>query len=81
MSNEPDYENNLFFSEKKEVLDEYNYEEEESGRTETLVKTIDKVEILKQQLEIAKKCLSIYAQAGHTQAKKALKDIENVQPK
>lgn len=81
MSNEPDYENNLFFSEKKEMLDEYNYEEQPDGRTETLIKTIDKTDVLKKQLEIAKKCLSVYAQAGHRQAKQALEDIKNVQPK
>ncbi len=35
------------------MLDEYNYEEIESGRVETLVQAIDKIELLERKLAIA----------------------------
>lgn len=34
-------------------LEEYNYNEEPSGRVETLVQAIDKIEVLEKQLKIA----------------------------
>lgn len=43
------------------MLDEYNYDEVESGRSETLVKALDKIEVLEKQLNIAIHCLKRYA--------------------
>lgn len=35
------------------MLDKYNYTEQESGRTETLIKAIERIELLQKQLRIA----------------------------
>ena len=43
------------------MSDRYCEEEEENGRVETLVKTIDRVELLEKTLEIAMKALEEYA--------------------
>lgn len=43
------------------MSDKYCDEEEENGRVETLVKTIDRVELLEKQLAIATKALEEYA--------------------
>ena len=42
-------------------LEEYNYNEEPSGRVETLVQAIDKIEVLERKLERAVRCLRLYA--------------------
>lgn len=42
------------------MLDDYTYEEVESGRVETLVQAIDKIEILEKQLKIAVEALEYY---------------------
>lgn len=52
-NNEPDYKDNLYF-ERKEMLEPYNYNDEPSGRTDTLIQAIDKLEKMKQALELAK---------------------------
>lgn len=52
-NNEPDYKDNLYF-ERKEMLEEYNYNEKPSGRTDTLIQALDKLEKMKQALELAK---------------------------
>lgn len=39
------------------MLEEYTYEEQESGRTETLIQALEKIERLEKQLEIAIKAL------------------------
>lgn len=41
-------------------LEEYNYNEVESGRVETLVQAIEKIEVLERKLEIAMRCLKLY---------------------
>lgn len=43
------------------MLDDYTYEEIESGRVETLVQAIDKIEKLEMKLKIALRCLKLYA--------------------
>lgn len=43
------------------MSDKYCDEEEENGRVETLVKTIDRIELLEKQLAIAIKALDEYA--------------------
>jgi hypothetical protein len=52
-NNEPDYKDNLYF-ERKEMLEPYNYNDEPSGRTDTLIQALDKLEKMKQALELAK---------------------------
>lgn len=76
------------------MLDEYNYDEVESGRSETLVKAIEKIEILEKKLEIAIYGLSQIKSMGFERylmangwqavsemrgvAEKTLKEIKNV---
>lgn len=36
------------------MLEQYSYEEKESGRTETLIKALEKIEKMKEALELAK---------------------------
>lgn len=43
------------------MMEEYNYNEQESGRTETLVGTIEELEKVKKQLEMAINGLAEYA--------------------
>ena len=52
-NNTPDYDDNLYF-ERKEMLEKYEYQDVESGRTETLVKAINRIEKMKEALELAK---------------------------
>lgn len=40
------------------MLEEYNYNEQESGRTETLVGTIEELKKVKKQLEIAEEVIT-----------------------
>lgn len=42
------------------MIEEYNYNEEESGRTETLIKSLEKIELLEKKLDIAIKTLEEY---------------------
>lgn len=77
------------------MSDKYCDEEEENGRVETLVKTIDRVELLEKKLELAKQTLGIYADhsgwygenqerftsQGYKYAEDTLEEINNVQPK
>lgn len=39
------------------MLDEYNYNEQPSGRVDTLVQAVDRIERLEKQLEVAVKYL------------------------
>ena len=41
------------------MLKDYTYEEQESGRSETLVQALERCERLEKQLKIAKKYLSL----------------------
>lgn len=43
------------------MLEPYNYSEQESGRSDTLVKAIERIEKLEKQLEVAVKALKTYA--------------------
>ena len=43
------------------MLEEYSYTEKESGRSETLVKAIDKIELLEKKLNLAIFTLKRYA--------------------
>ena len=43
------------------TIERYNYNDEPSGRSETLVQALEKIERLEKQLEIAIKALEIYA--------------------
>lgn len=52
-NNEPDYVENLYF-ERKGMLEEYEYREVESGRSETLIQALEKIEKMKEALELAK---------------------------
>ena len=67
------------------MSDKYCDEEEENGRVETLVKTIDRIELLEKQLAIAIKALEEYADRENWYnihpAQKALEKIKNVQSK
>lgn len=52
------------------MLDKYNYTEQGSGRVDTLVQAIERIERLEKQLEVAKEALKyIYddTKKGHTQ--------------
>lgn len=67
------------------MLDEYNYTETESGRSETLVQAIDRIEILERKLSIATHTLhdilwhwSYDPETDAYGVQKALKEIENV---
>jgi hypothetical protein len=71
------------------MLKEYTYEEQESGRSDTLVKAIERIEKLEKQLEIAKEVIRAvlcdefimeHADAGLvmylTQAEYKIKELE-----
>lgn len=45
------------------MLEEYTYEEQESGRSETLIEALERCERLEKQLKIAIGVLSQYAEA------------------
>lgn len=68
------------------MLDEYNYTETESGRSETLVKAIDRIEVLERKLSIAMDTLheilneDLYnMDEDAAYIRNQLKEIENVQ--
>lgn len=42
------------------TIEPYNYNDEPSGRTDTLTQALEKIERLEKQLEIAIKCLKNY---------------------
>ena len=77
------------------MSDKYCDEEEENGRVETLVKTIDRIELLEKMLEIALAALTFYNKRsnwygdnhelflddGYKYAEEALEKIYNVQSK
>lgn len=58
------------------MLEEYTYNEIPSGRTDTLVKAIEKIEKLEKQLAIAVKVLEHYENKHLCQ--KALEDIKAI---
>ena len=76
------------------MLQDWGYDEEESGRSETLVKAIEKIEVLEKKLEIAIYGLSQIKSMGFERylmangwravsemrgvAEKTLKEIKNV---
>lgn len=41
------------------TIEPYNYNDEPSGRSETLVQALEKIELLEKQLKIVKKYLSL----------------------
>lgn len=68
------------------MLDEYNYTETESGRSETLVKAIERIEVLERKLSIAMDTLHEILNEGlynldedAAYIRDQLKEIENVQ--
>jgi len=68
------------------MLDEYNYTETESGRSETLVKAIERIEVLERKLNIAMDTLheilndDLYnTDEDAAYIRDQLKEIENVQ--
>lgn len=71
------------------MIDEYNYNDEPSGRADTLAMALDKCERLEKQLDIALKCLKEYADEnyylfptyrnGHERAKQALNKIKELE--
>lgn len=65
------------------MLDKYNYTETESGRTETLVQAIEKIERLEKQYDRAKWWLNeIVKNHRYTPistAEKALKDLKELE--
>lgn len=68
------------------MLDEYNYTETESGRSETLVKAIERIEVLERKLSIAMDTLheilneDLYnLDEDAAYIRDQLKEIENVQ--
>ena len=48
-------------------IEPYNYNDEPSGRVETLVQAIDKIEMLEKQLKIAVEALNKYANKDNWQ--------------
>lgn len=63
------------------MLEEYTYEEVPSGRTDTLVKALEKIETLEKQLEIALEVLTYYENKKKCQnAVKKIKELgyENI---
>ena len=42
------------------MLQDYTYEEQESGRSETLIQALEKIELLEKQLNIAVEALEFY---------------------
>lgn len=60
------------------MLEEYTYNEIPSGRTDTLVKALDKIEKLKKQLAIAVEVLRYYENKRKCQkALEKIKEVEN----
>lgn len=65
------------------MLEEYNYTEQESGRSETLIQALDKIERLEKQYDRAKWWLNeIVKNHRYTPistAEKALKDLKELE--
>lgn len=60
------------------MLEEYTYDEQPSGRTDTLVKALEKIEVLEKQLTIAIGVLTYYENKKKCQdAVKKIKDLEH----
>lgn len=60
------------------MLEEYTYNEIPSGRTDTLVKALDKIEKLEKQLAIAVEVLRYYENKRKCQkALEKIKEVEN----
>lgn len=60
------------------MLEEYTYQERPSGRTDTLVKALDKIEKLEKQLAIAVEVLKYYENKRKCQkALEQIKEVEN----
>lgn len=60
------------------MLEEYTYQERPSGRTDTLVKAIEKIEKLEKQLAIAVEVLKYYGNKRKCQkALEQIKEVEN----
>ena len=47
------------------TIERYNYNDEPSGRSETLVQALEKIERLEKQLEVAVEVLKEYANEDH----------------
>lgn len=64
----------------KMTIEPYNYNDEPSGRTETLIQALDKIERLEKQLKIAVEALENYSQIGYYNvAQRALFEIEELE--
>lgn len=60
------------------MLEEYTYQEQTSGRTDTLVKAIERIEKLEKQLAIAVEVLKYYENKSKCQkALEQIKEVEN----
>ena len=60
------------------MLEEYTYDEIPSGRTDTLVKALEKIEKLEKQLAIAVEILKYYGNKRKCQkALEQIKDLDN----
>lgn len=60
------------------MLEEYTYQEQPSGRTDTLVKALEKIEKLEKQLAIAVEVLKYYENKRKCQkALEQIKEVEN----
>lgn len=60
-------------------LEENTYDEIPSGRTDTLVQAIERIERLEKQLKIAVEALKNYTQTGYNVAQRALNEIEELE--
>lgn len=60
-------------------LEENTYDEIPSGRTDTLVKALDRCERLEKQLKIAVEALKNYTQTGYNVAQRALNEIKELE--
>lgn len=62
------------------TIEPYNYNDEPSGRSETLVQALDKIERLEKQLKIAVEALDSLRGICYPQvAEKALKQIKDLE--
>lgn len=60
-------------------LEENTYDEIPSGRTDTLVQAIERIERLEKQLKIAVEALKNYTQTGYNVAQRALNEIKELE--
>lgn len=59
------------------MIDKYNYNDEPSGRVNTLAMALDKCERLEKQLDIAKRVMNeVYKLIGYFEHKKVMKELE-----